>query len=174
LITIPWLFKFWGLCYKRILFVLHMKKIYVTVELMIRSRFYGIVFPRYFKMLSLQFSRHVRKEEGHAVLTSQWTKVSTYSRSHTGHWLRCGCDTRVLLFTSLWWPCDSACKPMNPIFFFLVNNYTVDSCLSAPRGKKRKNIISNGRWYKNNLDLAVEHVFVLALEPGCVWCFRNL
>lgn len=36
------------------------------------------------------------------------------------------------------------------------------------RKEEDQGIASSGRWYKNTSDLAMEYVFVLALEPGCV------
>lgn len=66
------------------------------------------------------------------------------------------CDAETLLINS------------GPLFFFsLVNGYTPGYLL--PKGKRGdQGIASDGRWYKNTLDLAMEYVFVLVLEPGCV------
>lgn len=80
----------------------------------------------------------------------------------------------LLLFTHPPWPCSISGQSINPIFLFLVNDYRVDSAYRHWGTREEQDIISNGRWYKSNLDLVIKYVFVLALELGRVWCSGNL
>lgn len=80
----------------------------------------------------------------------------------------------LLLFTHPPWPRSISGQSINPIFLFLVNDYRVDSAYRHWGTREEQDIISNGRWYKSNLDLAIKYVFVLALELGRVWRSGNL
>ena len=147
-------------------------------SVVIRSCFYGIIFSEYFSIFRCYlFSFHsmLRRRKDMLFLPNSWNwgkqllTLLHKSLMELGMWYQ-------TVFYSLV-HCDPAAFLVNPLIPFSFCQLMVMQLMLAYllwEERKEQDIISKGGWYKNNLALAIEYVFVLALEPGRVWCSGNL